>query len=971
MLIVSCTIYPYFYVLTFFDTARRSDNLEKKLKQMKNPGLLVVSLFLVFSCTIEHRTVFIEAEAFEEKGGWLVDPQFVEQMGSPYLLAHGMGEPVVPAETRLTIPKAALYHIWVRTINWASGQWEAPGRFKLEVDGQELETILGTETGWNWQYAGFVSLAEKDIEVKLIDLTGFDGRCDAICFSTEKKAPPNQSEDLTRWRKEQLNEADTPERKLNFDLVVVGGGIAGCATAIAAAEEGLNIALIHDRAVLGGNASSEIRVHTEGITWLYNRILSMINTVHYPNGSPESIQDDKKRHKNIAKYENINLFLNHRAHAVNTNHESITSVDARHTSSGERIRFNAPLFVDCTGDGWIGYWAGAEYMYGREDSSLYHENWGKHGELWSPAETDNRVMGTSVLWRSADAGKSIDFPEVPWAMDVAKSHDATNGEWHWEFSRNDLHQIEDAEEIRDHMLKAIYGSFYNAKQKPENANLYLEWVSYLTGKRESRRLVGDYIYTFNDARQMTEFGDAVVMEKRVIDVHFQQNLIDSTKPDFLSEALYYPVDHYYIPYRSLYSKNIKNLFMAGRCFSCSHVGLGGPRVMHTTGQMGAAVGYAASICSKHNTIPRKVYENHLEELKSLIKNSNTKTIGQQHYKISNARIPVCVDPRIELFSTIHRLAGTGQYDENQLPHYIADVEAWFGPFREHEAVQLAIRLRETHNLDGNSPMALAVYLNDPPALEGRAALNPTPSDLDPRWTAEVIPLFLEAARKFAIDTDFKRFFESHRLLYDQAVLNLQKTLEGKDILAWFEEYFGYQPDSYVIILGLQNGSCNYGSSVTFEDGRREFQSILGASRPDNSGAPQYPSDWYIPTIVHEFCHSYINPLVDQYREVLRESGELIFPAHKEKLSQSGYNHWYVMMYEYLTRACVIRYLTTVEGVHAASQQMKWDERYGFPAINGLVDLLNDYENNRDTYPQMEAFMPQIAAFFNQIGKTDK
>jgi hypothetical protein len=119
---------------------------------------------------------------------------------------------------------------------------------------------------------------------------------------------------------------------------------------------------------------------------------------------------------------------------------------------------------------------------------------------------------------------------------------------------------------------------------------------------------------------MVEFHDAVVMEKRNIDVHYQQVLTDSVQPDFLSEALYYDVDHYYIPYRSLYSVNIRNLLMAGRCFSCSHVGLGGPRVVNTTGQMGVAVGYAASLCKKYSTDPRGIYENHIEELISLIDN---------------------------------------------------------------------------------------------------------------------------------------------------------------------------------------------------------------------------------------------------------------------------------------------------------------------------------------------------------------
>jgi hypothetical protein len=282
------------------------------------------------------------------------------------------------------------------------------------------------------------------------------------------------------------------------------------------------------------------------------------------------------------------------------------------------MRFSAPLFADCTGDGWIGYWAGAEYMYGREDSATFNENWAEHGELWSPAEADNRVMGSSVLWRTYDAGIPVYFPEVPWAMEVADDYSATTGTWKWEFSRNDLHQIDDAEYIRDHMLKAIYGSFSNAKKEAAYANLGLEWVGYLVGKRESRRLKGDYIYTFNDEKNMTEFPDAVAMETRTVDVHYQQIEADSTLPDFLSEALYYKVDHYYLPYRSLYSRNIGNLFMAGRCFSCSHVGLGGPRVMHTTGQMGVAVGYAASLCKKHNTNPRGIYENHIAELRELI-----------------------------------------------------------------------------------------------------------------------------------------------------------------------------------------------------------------------------------------------------------------------------------------------------------------------------------------------------------------
>ena len=579
--------------------------------------LLIIALSMV-SCNNQENSVLIEAESFDIKGGWLVDPQFVEQMGSPYLIAHGLGEPVANAETKIVVPAPGKYHFWARTMNWAPGEWEAPGRFNIVINDNELKTVLGTEEGWGWQFAGTVNIKDTTFSLKLQDISGFDSRCDAIFLSTAKKSPPDTPAELKAWRMAESDKSDIPSLTRSFDLVIVGGGIAGCAASIAAAEQGMKVALIHDRPVLGGNASSEIRVHTEGITWKSERILSMLNTVWWPNGSPDAVLDDKKRHENMFKFDNISIFLNWRAYSSNTSDNMINSVDARNTSSGETIRFSAPLFVDCTGDGWIGYWAGAEYLYGREDSVTFHENLAEYKELWSPPKADNRVMGASVLWRTRNAGVPVSFPEVPWAKEVVKDYSATSGTWTWEYSDNYLNQIDDAEQIRDHMLKAVYGSFRNAKLKPENDNLELEWVSYLVGKRESRRLIGDYIYTFNDERTMREFPDAVVMEERNIDVHYQQILADPSKPDFLSEALYYKLDHYYIPYRSLYSKNIKNLFMAGRCFSCSHIGLGGPRVMNTTGQMGVAVGYAASLCKKYNTTPRGVYEQHISKLQDLI-----------------------------------------------------------------------------------------------------------------------------------------------------------------------------------------------------------------------------------------------------------------------------------------------------------------------------------------------------------------
>ncbi len=562
--------------------------------------------------------LLVEAESFRGKGGWKVDQQFCDLMGSPYLLAHGMGVPVENAKTTVTFPATGTYTLWVRTKNWRPGNWQAPGRFQVLIDGKAVDATFGTEIGWQWQNGGTVKIGNKRVRLELKDLTGFDGRCDALYFTTDANfIPPNDLKAMRPWRNKLSGLSETPETVKRFDVVIVGGGLAGCGAALAAEQQGLKVALIHDRPVLGGNASEEIRVHTLGITGKSKAIIDTINTRHWPNGSADAIADNRKRQAAFKGKDNITLFLNWRAYGAKTTGKRIDSVNAAHIETGERCRFAAPVFIDCTGDGWVGYWAGADFRYGRESRDEFDEGWNKHGELWSPEKPDNRVMGSSLLWYSRKTDAPAKFPKVPWAMPIAKDKAALKGEWYWEFSDDDRHQIDDAEEIRDHMLCAIYGSFANAKKKPENANYELDWVGYLLGKRESRRLMGDYIYTMKDMTEGRTFADTVVEETREIDVHYQRNL-KGGKYDFLSEALFMHSPKYYIPFRCLYSRNVDNLMMAGRCFSCSHVGLGGPRVMNTTAQMGIATGYAAALCNQYDTTPRVIYQKHIAELRKLI-----------------------------------------------------------------------------------------------------------------------------------------------------------------------------------------------------------------------------------------------------------------------------------------------------------------------------------------------------------------
>ena len=563
--------------------------------------------------------VLVEASSFKNRGGWVLDTQFYQQTGGCYLLAHGMGVPVADASTSVKLSDKGDWHVFVRTKDWCPGEWTAPGRFKVQVNGKALEPEFGTEADWGWQYGGKASLPEGgNAELTLKDLTGFDGRCDAIYFSKSRSPKlPVKSADLMGWKDEVTGRSKLKVEEDTFDVVIVGGGITGCGAALAADSQGLKVALIQDRPLFGGNASQEIRVHTLGIHGKGSDILRKIDTEHYPNGHADAIKDQQKREATMAA-SGVHRFVNHIAIGLEKKDKSIKSVEARDTATGVIRRFRSPIFIDCTGDGWLGHWAGAEWRYGREAHSEFSEKWDKHGDLWSPEKADNKVMGTSVLWNSHKTAKPSTFPDVPWAAPVAAGHEAIKGEWYWEYTHDDLDQIDDAEQIRDHVLRAIYGSFANAKKHPKNALIALKWVAYVGGRRESRRIMGDYIYSMKDAAEKRTFEDAVVEEKREIDTHYQRKETGS-KQDFLSKALFYKTHGlYYIPFRSLYSKDITNLMMAGRCFSCTHIGLAGPRVMNTCGQMGIATGYAAAVCKKHSATPREVGKNHIKELRGLI-----------------------------------------------------------------------------------------------------------------------------------------------------------------------------------------------------------------------------------------------------------------------------------------------------------------------------------------------------------------
>jgi hypothetical protein len=599
-------------------------NLLYKLNNMRVIAL-IFGLVLFAGCDYTKDKVFIEAEAFDDYGGWVNDAQFIDQMGSPYLMAHGLGTPVKDAVTTFNIKESGLYHIYVRTFNWIAPHKAepAPGLFKISIDEQETDTIFGKKPEtWGWAKGGALELESGIHTLKLHDLTGFNGRVDAIFLSKEEyEYISNEPYKLFQMRIRSGAIPTKVSEEGEYDLVVIGGGIAGISAAVSAARLGLKTALIQNRPVLGGNNSSEVRVHLEGSVDnnLYPALGNIVRAMddHHPPNAAEGEKFMDSLKLAIVKNEpNLTLYLNTHMNWLDIDQGKILAVYAINTISGQQYHFRGKYFADCTGDGSLGALAGADYRYGRESRE-------ESGEPGAPLKADSLTMGTSNLWRSTEKDKASGFPLVPWALQFTEEYfiDEAIGSWRWE-SGFDLDIIEEAEFIRDHNLRAVFGnwSFLKNNLEEKYASYSLDWVAYVAGKRESRRLMGDVVLSELDILNQVEYEDAAVTLTWGVDIHFADTLNTTYFPgeEFISWYDHPKHEPYHMPYRCLYSRNIGNLFMAGRNISVTHIGLGSPRVMRTGGLMGEVVGMAASISNKQNCTPREVYENYLEQLKELM-----------------------------------------------------------------------------------------------------------------------------------------------------------------------------------------------------------------------------------------------------------------------------------------------------------------------------------------------------------------
>lgn len=430
-----------------------------------------------------------------------------------------------------------------------------------------------------------------------------------------------------------------------YDVVVVGGGLSGICAAIASARNGAKTALIHARHVLGGNASSEIRMHICGASdnmkkpeleeggILYEIMLENKSRNSYFNYSVW----DMVLYQKVKGQENLTTYLNTVMDDCTVCDDRITAISAYQQTTETRYEIKGNVFVDCTGNSTLGYLAGAEYRTGSEAKNEFCEP-------DAPDTPNNDRMGNTLLFKAVDRGRSVNFKrpefarvfteeelkyrthsklqkaEVKEGADAAYLHSATVGSaqvdygyWWIELPGKTEDIIDEYEEIRDELVSCIYGVWDHLKNGGEHgaANYDLEWVGMLPGMRESRRLVGDYILTENDVLENRQFDDAVVYGGWPMDIHTPNGLYDFN--ELPSRVIAFD-GAYTIPYRAYYSKNIKNMMMAGRNISASRLAMSSSRVMGTCAIGGQAVGVAASMCIKYGCLPRDILS-HIDELK--------------------------------------------------------------------------------------------------------------------------------------------------------------------------------------------------------------------------------------------------------------------------------------------------------------------------------------------------------------------
>ena len=434
-----------------------------------------------------------------------------------------------------------------------------------------------------------------------------------------------QNTDPEQWHHMGNGKKPRPDRKRTktYEVAVIGGGAAGICAAVAAARNGAKVVLVQDRPVLGGNSSSEIRVHLNGVNHLKDglpeRETGIIEEIllhnRFQNPQESFPVWDHVLYDFVTREPNLDLFLNTSAMKAEMEGEKIFAVHCWQLTTELEYTFKADLFIDCSGDGLIAATAGALYRTGREASSEFNEK-------FAPKEADGWQMGSTVLLGSRDMGRPMPYeppsftipyePRVP--SKKRKIIPFTEGYWWVELgSEDDI--IGEYEDTKHKLMGYAYGVWNylkNSGKYPEADNYALDWVCSLPGKRESRRFIGDYILCEPDMLGYKDFEDAVAFGGWSLDEHNPGGIENLDEPASYFHSRF--GEPYQIPFRSLYSKNVPNLLFAGRNISQTHIALSSSRIMATCALEGQAVGTAAALCMRKEILPRALGKNHINEL---------------------------------------------------------------------------------------------------------------------------------------------------------------------------------------------------------------------------------------------------------------------------------------------------------------------------------------------------------------------
>lgn len=398
----------------------------------------------------------------------------------------------------------------------------------------------------------------------------------------------------------------------NYDVCVIGGGIAGLCAAIAAARGGAKTAIVHDRPVFGGNSSSEIRVHVCGAD-RHNTVPNMRETGILEEFRMENLRRNPQRSFSIwdtILYEavllepNLHHYLNCSVFDAQTERFRINSVTGWQLTTYTKHVFEAAIFVDCSGDAVLAPLTGAHYRVGREARSEYNES-------AAPEIADRKTMGMTCLFQAKNMGFPQPFERPSWAYEYPADDDLPErwhgwfemGYWWIELGGED-DSVHDTERVRDELIKIVYGIWDHIKNHGDHgaANWALDWVQFLPGKRESRRYVGAHVLTQNDILSGGRFEDVVAYGGWKMDDHNPAGFRHKGPPTNFYDC----PSPYGIPYRCLFSRNVENLMFAGRCASASHMAMSSARVMGTGASMGQAAGTAAAMAVKSNALPRDI-----------------------------------------------------------------------------------------------------------------------------------------------------------------------------------------------------------------------------------------------------------------------------------------------------------------------------------------------------------------------------